>query len=318
MNRRDFCQHSLVLSTSLALPGAALSGTAAANTVNAAPAAKATPAANVPVQGPAITDTYVNLFEWPFRKLKYSGTADLVRKLKQHRISRAWAGSFEALFHKDMDQVNARLVAECHKYGKNMLLPVGSVNTSWPGWEEDLRRCDEIHGMTGIRLFPIYQMTTLDSPEMLRLIEMATERKMFIQIVGDVADPRHHHPVVNVWDLPFDPLVDLAKKFPDARIQLIHWNRKVGAALLERLAKETNISFDISRIEGAGELGGLIAGNSWYGPESPVPAERFLFGSHAPYFPVESALFKLFESPLTKEQLELIMVENAKKLLVSC
>lgn len=301
MNRRDFCQNSIVISTGLALSGVALTGAAAK-----------------PEKGPAITDTYVNLFEWPFRKLKYSTTTDLVRKLKRHRITQAWAGSFDALFHKDMDQVNARLSRECKRYGKDMLLPVGSVNTSWPGWEEDLRRCSEVHGMKGIRVFPIYQMTVLDSPEFLQLIEMAVKRDMFIQIVGDVADPRHHHPVIGVWDIPFDPLLELAKKFPAARIQLVHWNRKVGADLLERIVRETSITFDISRIEGAGELGGLIEGSSWYGPESPVPAERFLFGSHAPYFPVESALFKLVESPLTKEQLELIMAGNAKKLLALC
>src|SRR5262245_3170862 len=46
--------------------------------------------------GPDIIDTNVHLFEWPFRKLKYAQTEALLAKLRQHRITEAWAGSFEA------------------------------------------------------------------------------------------------------------------------------------------------------------------------------------------------------------------------------
>jgi predicted TIM-barrel fold metal-dependent hydrolase len=40
-----------------------------------------------------------------------------------------------------------------------------------------------------------------------------------------------------------------------------------------------------------------------------------LFGSHAPFFPCESALLKLFESPLKLEQLEKLMHANARRLI---
>jgi predicted TIM-barrel fold metal-dependent hydrolase len=38
-----------------------------------------------------------------------------------------------------------------------------------------------------------------------------------------------------------------------------------------------------------------------------------MFGSHAPYFPLESALFKLFESPLTDQQMLAVIQTNAQK-----
>ena len=43
--------------------------------------------------------------------------------------------------------------------------------------------------------------------------------------------------------------------------------------------------------------------------------ERLLFGTHAPFFPCESALMKLFESPLDRPQLDKIMYANARRLL---
>jgi len=66
-------------------------------------------------------------------------------------------------------------------------------------------------------------------------------------------------------------------------------------------------------VEGAGELGRIIEGNSWSGKATPIPVERFLFGSHAPYFPAETNVIKLFESPFTLAQMRAIMRDNAHR-----
>ena len=46
----------------------------------------------------------------------------------------------------------------------------------------------------------------------------------------------------------------------------------------------------------------------------PGPADRVLFGSHAPLFYFESSLLKLKESPLSQEQLRAIRFGSARKL----
>src|SRR5687768_5395640 len=69
-SRRQFLKTSLAAGAALSLPRSAMSAPAAA------PAAPAVP---------GIVDTNVSLFQWPFRKLKYSDTAALVAKLKKHR-----------------------------------------------------------------------------------------------------------------------------------------------------------------------------------------------------------------------------------------
>jgi len=50
-------------------------------------------------------------------------------------------------------------------------------------------------------------------------------------------------------------------------------------------------------------------------PSARVPVERIVFGSHAPYFRVETAILKLIESPLDVQQLRAIMQGNARRLL---
>jgi len=263
------------------------------------------------VKGPMITDTFIHLFDWPFRKLKYSDTTRLVDKLKSHSIAEAWAGNFEAIFHKDIDGTNRRLAEECKKVDSGFLKPIGSVNTTWPDWEEDLRRCHEKYKMAGIRIHPLYQMIDLSSAEFKQLVEQVTKRGMFIQVAGDLEDYRHHHPLEEIRTFPFDPVLDVAKAIPGARIQMVHWNRQVNSHLLKNLVDQTNVVFDTSRIEGAGEMGGLIDGDSWSGPDQKISANRFLFGSHAPFFAVESALLKLFEHPLEEDQLRKVMKENS-------
>ncbi len=121
--------------------------------------------ANYTSSNPDIIDTNVNLFAWPFRRMKYAETKSLVAKLRQHRITKAWVGNFEALFSKSISQVNARLVEECRVNGEGMLLPFGTVNPAWSDWEEDLRRCHEVYRMPGIRLYPTYQTFDLNHLE---------------------------------------------------------------------------------------------------------------------------------------------------------
>ncbi|HEY7161838.1 MAG TPA: metal-dependent hydrolase [Acidobacteriota bacterium] len=262
---------------------------------------------------PDIIDTNVNLFAWPFRRMKYWKTSSLVAKLRQHRITKAWAGNFEALFSKSISEVNARLAEECRVNGEGMLIPFGTVNPAWPDWEEDLRRCHEVYKMPGIRLYPSYQTFDLNHPEFPRLISEATNRGLIIQIVGDMEDSRVHHPLVLTREVSFEPLLDIMKQIPHAKVQLLSWNERVNSELLKKLVLGTNVVLDISWLESTGALGHLIEGNTWSGPETPVPVERLFFGSHAPYFPVEASLIKLFESPLTLEQMKAVMNLNAQR-----
>lgn len=264
---------------------------------------------------PEIVDTNVFLFDWPFRRLKYARTERLVEKLRRHRITQAWAGSFEAVFHKQLDAANRRLAEECRLRGEGLLLPFGSVNPAWSGWQDDLRRCREEYGMPGIRLYPGYHGYALDDPQFVRLLQMATDLGLLVQIALRLEDERVHHPLIEAPRVAAAPLVPVLKDIPAARVQLVHAASALRGSHVPDLVEQTTVTFDISNIEGNGGVGRLIDGNHWYYHRTPVPAERLLFGSHAPFFPVESALLKLFESPLSREQLQRVMSANAGELL---
>jgi predicted TIM-barrel fold metal-dependent hydrolase len=263
---------------------------------------------------PEIVDTNVHLFEWPFRKLKYARTDALVAKLQKHRITKAWAGSFEAVLHKQLDSVNRRLVEECQARGDGMLVAIGSVNPAWPDWEEDLRRCHEQYRMKGIRLYPGYHGYSLGHPAFARLLAEAAKRHVLVQIVLRMEDERVHHTVISIGAVDVAPLPELLKKLPEAKVQLINSAGPILGKHVSTLIRDTQVAFDIAATEGNGGVGRLIEGKN-YSYRGAIPLERLLFGSHAPFFPCESALLKLFESPLSIDQLRKLMSANAQRLI---
>jgi hypothetical protein len=303
IDRRSFVKSSLI---STAFPIAAAVGHPMAQ--GGQPPPSKAPA------GPEIVDSNVHLFEWPFRKLKYTRTETLVAKLRQHRITQAWAGSFEAVLHKRLDPVNRRLADECRIRGDGMLVPIGSVNPAWPDWEEDLRRCHEQYKMPGVRLYPAYHGYSLDHPEFVRLLSEVAGRGLLVQISLRLEDERVHHAATSTPAVNAAPLPDMLKKVPQARVQLINSAGPLLGRSLSALVRETQVAFDIAATEGNGGVGRLIDGtNPSY--RGAIPVERLLFGSHAPFFPCESALMKLFESPLSLEQLERLMHANSRRLI---
>jgi predicted TIM-barrel fold metal-dependent hydrolase len=294
-----------------------LAAAASAGAIVADAAAQTAPAAPAGAGRQPLIDTNVHLFEWPFRKLKYASTPALVAKLRQHGVTEAWAGSFEALFSKDLSGVNARLVEECRRHGGGLLRPIGCVNPIWPSWEEDLRRCHEVHRVQAIRVHPCYHSYSLEEPAFGELLAQATARKLLVQVVLEMEDPRVHHPTVRTPSANPVPLVALLQKISGARVQLLGdgftWTRMPQA---KPLLTAQNLWHDFSSLEGVGGVRRLIEGKHW-NLSGKIPLERMLFGSHAPYFPVESALLKLFESPFTLPELQAVMSANARRMLAT-
>lgn len=253
-------------------------------------------------------DANVSLFRWPTRRLPYDDTPAFVAYLKSKGVTQAWAGSFEGLLHGDTAGVNERLAEECGRAGGNVLIPFGTVNPLAPDWEEDLRRCHEVHRMAGIRLFPNYHGYQLDDANFDRLLSLAVERRLVVQIAVRMEDPRTQHRLLSVTDVDTRPLKDALARHPRARIVLLNALMSLSGEGQAALAQAGDVSFDIAMLEGIGGLSRLLKS---------VPADRVLFGSHAPFFIWESADLKLKESELPAGLVEQIRTTNATRLIAA-
>jgi hypothetical protein len=232
-------------------------------------------------------DTNVHLFQWPFRRLPGDDPADLVARLRTQGVTQAWAGSYEALVHRDVEGVNARLAAACRRYGSGFLIPFGTVNPKQPDWQEDLRRCQEVHKMPGLRLYPNYHGYTLADPVVGELFSRVAGRKMLLQIALCMEDPRTQFPLM-----------------PVPKVVLLNDER--AAVHVREFAPAGNVHFDIAMVEGTGGVGRLVTS---------LPPGRVVFGSHYPFFYFESALLKVREAGLAPQQVQAVLEDNARALL---
>jgi predicted TIM-barrel fold metal-dependent hydrolase len=254
-----------------------------------------------------IIDTNVYLSRWPFRRLPADETPALVDKLRSGGVTQAWAGSFDGVLHRDLAAVNLRLAEECREHGNGLLLPFGSVNPRLPDWEDDLRRCHEEHQMRGIRLHPNYHGYKLDDPIFAKLLALAAERGLIVQLALSLEDERMQHPLMQVPHVDSAPLADLIKRLSGLRLVVLNAFRALRGEQVDRLASAGEVYFEIAMLEGVGGMQRLV---------QQVSAERVLFGSYAPFFVFESALLKMRESALGGMQSQAIFHENAAKLLM--
>lgn len=251
-------------------------------------------------------DTNVYLSRWPTRRLPGDAAPALVEKLRTNGVTRAWAGSFDALLHRDIGGVNSRLAAECQQHGDGLLIPFGTVNPLLSDWKEDLRRCHEVHKMPGIRLHPNYHGYKFSEPAVVNLLEDAAKRNLIVQIAVRMEDPRTQHRLLTVEDVDPTPLVELLPKFPKLRVQLLNGLNVLRPDALDKLIAAGQVFVEIAALEGIGGIANLL---------QHVPLDRVLFGSHFPFFAWESAALKLQESELAEVQRTAIERGNAQSLV---
>lgn len=262
------------------------------------------------------------------RRVPCDDPPQLVAKLRAHNVTEAWAGHYDGLFHTDLTEVNDRLTKICAtgatagspssasatqnqrplgEKSQPKLAPFGSINPLAPNWESELDRCTNIHHMPGIRLHPNYHNYDLDHPNFASLLKAATERKLIVQLTVLMEDARMMHPLMRVPPVDITPLEKRVSQTPGLRLILL--NALTSASRTDKLSRLTSageVYVEIAMLETLAALETLV---------KDIPAERILFGSHAPSFYVEAAALKLQESSLPTAHHRFIMHETARRLI---
>ena len=126
------------------------------------------------------------------------------------------------------------------------------------------------------------------------------------QVALKMEDVRTHHPLMKVPTVDVAPLEALIRRHPQARLIILNGSGTVTPAAAANLTTLGQVYFDISHAEQVGALEQLV---------KVVPYERLLFGSHFPFFSLESALLKFRESELGGAVTSAIQSGNARALI---
>jgi len=252
-----------------------------------------------------IIDCNANLGNWPFRRIRYNDPAGLLERLGRVGIERAWVTLLDTVMYQNVHAGNAALAELVADFPA--LLPVATINPTWPAWEKDLAECAGPLGFRGVRVNPNYHGWTLRDAVFGELLAAAQDLGLFVEITVRMSDERHHHPLVMVPPVDLAPLPAAAAAHPAVPVVVANANNTqiVGLARAGDLAP--NVYFEISHIESVNGVKTVA---------DAVGVQRLLFGTHAPYFYPEAAHLKVFvESELSEAEIAAISHQNAQRLL---
>jgi len=285
MHRRQF------LDRSLGAVAAGLAPAAGPLSSRAQPARAAEP----------IVDAHAYLGHWPLQRLSCATGAELADALRARGVAQAWVGSFDGLLHKDVAAVNQRLADDCRRAADKLLTPLGTINPTLPDWQEDLRRCHQVHRMPGVRLHPRYHAYGLDDGQFIEVLKSATRRGMFVQVVVDLEGAPPSGLMAPQYAVDASALEVSARSIDGLRLVIAGAARSGGVGRSSGLANSPHVWFEAADCEpGDAALGEF--------------ADRLLFGSGFPLASFDAATAQLRESPLSPAQRQAVWGANAQKL----
>jgi len=184
------------------------------------------------------------------------------------------------------------------------LLPVCVLHPLLRNWQQSFQTCQGTYEAVAIKLHPNYHCYHLTDGAARELLTACGEAGLPVIVQMRMQDTRSHHPLMQVPDVDINEVLDAAAASPQTKFVIggIKWGEASSKA--NDINALPNVWLDISQCEIVDVLRRLIR---LFG------AQRLLFGTHAPFFYVKSALLKLEEARLTEEERQLITEDNARE-----
>ncbi len=208
----------------------------------------------------------------------------------------------------------ARTNEECPR-----LQSFGCMHPDFEGYRDELARMKEM-GLKGVKLHPVYQGADIDDIRFLRIIERAAEVGLIVIThagldVGfpgrDNCSPKMiRHVVEEIGDFPFVAAhMGGWKQWED----VITYLSDTGASLDTSFSTEEMEPLPDGYWDGQDIT--LLDAKGFMRMKEIFGAERLLFGTDSPWSEQGSSLAFIRQLPLTEEEREKILGENAVKLL---
>ena len=250
----------------------------------------------------------INTFigHWPFRRLPATTPDELWELLQVYGIERALVSPIKGIFYEEPQIANEMLASQVDS--RPELLQVAVLNPTLANWERSLRQCCEKYHIVAVKLHPNYHTYRLEDSPARDLLSVVGDVGLPVIIQLRVNDTRSHHPLMQVPDVPVADIIAAAEKTQQVNIVMggIKWGEAQGN--VAKITALPNLWLDISQMETMDGLRRMI---------DACGVERLLFGTHAPFFYIRSAIIKLDEAQLSAEERECIAKRNIETMLTT-
>ena len=253
---------------------------------------------NLPPKSPVI-DVAMWVGQYPFRQIPHSSLDDLRGKLAELRIERAVVSGYECVFaENNLDAYRAW----AERLSGDASLEVWPVVR--PGMTHGLEKLLDQHRPRGLRLTPNYHGYHLYDRSAERIMNLARERGMIVQVFQRLADERWHYGM-KVAGVEQGELEYLTARFGEQPL-LLSAMTSYGS-IVSRLPQCPNLYLDVSRVRGPQFAIEEMA--------KKVPTDRLVFGSLWPQQIVEATLWQVTTAKIDDAVRTALLRDNAARLL---
>lgn len=238
---------------------------------------------------------------WPALVNVPYDVASVRSSLREYGVERVFMAPLAAAWSANPHLCNSVVYEASEGYGD--ISPVPVIDPMLRTWPEELAKAAEHRAVHMIKLLPGYGKYGLDAAD--ELFEEARRVNLVVMVQIRIDDPRRHHPLAMVPDVPAGDVVDAAKRYPDLKLVM----GGASAAVLRDLAAQVRdlpgLYADTSQVDGVDSVKMLVDAGI---------GGKLLFGSHAPVFMPAAAVARVL-TDLQDDAAVGIINDNAAGLL---
>lgn len=181
--------------------------------------------------------------------------------------------------------------------------PVPVLDPTVADWPLALNSAIEHHRVKMVRLLPSYGGYDLaDVGDFLGAIEKAN---LAVMVQTCLEDPRRHHPLAVVPNLPSSAVVEMAERYQNLRVVIGGGKAAELRNLADQILALPNVFADTAQVDGLDAIKVLVEQGL---------GERLVYGSHAPLFIPHAAVGRVV-TDIDDEVAEAILAGNALRVL---
>ena len=248
-----------------------------------------------------IIDTNASAGYWLSRPPIDHSVEAVWKRLTDCGVDRAFMASLESAWCRNPHAPNQKLVADCE--GHPELSPVPTLDPTVHTWRDELALLGRQPSVRMVRLLPTYSPYPLQQAD--EMLDEVRQAGLAVQIQTRLDDPRRHHPLAQVPDLPAAEIVGMARRHPALTVLIGGARFGELRALKDEILDLKLVYADTSQADGLEAVKVLCDEGL---------ADRLVYGSHCAMFEAIASLRRVIDD-LDDTRAEAVLGGTAHKVL---
>jgi len=238
---------------------------------------------------------------WPALVNVPYDAASVRSSLLEYGVERVFMAPLAAAWNANPHLCNPVVYEAADEYDD--ISPVPVIDPTLPTWPEELKKAAGHAAVRMIKLLPGYGGYDLAAAD--ELLEAARRASLVVMTQVRIDDPRRHHPLARVPDVPARDVVEAAKRHPELKLVIGGASTTVLRDFKAQIRDLPGLYADTSQADGVDGVR-MILDEGLGG--------KLLFGSHAPVFMPAAAVARIVND-LSDVAARAVLEDNAAKLM---